>query len=363
MVAAVVTSSTPAHAACTAARAITSATSTANASYLFSPGNPFLPAADTDCYTDPQGGQQHLCGGSVTYFVNGFFWAFGAGNPAAGLGADSGTNKGGYGSNWLQTSYYPYFASIGGSSSHWQYPGTDGCITETGNSSGATGLPDSQECLVLVLEDMNGPTGSFLAMSAPPNQAFDFEFTPATGFPAELNLVPTPKPVITSAFISGDACNLVVSLPLGALTRANGFDFKCHGAPGEILTGWKLYYRAYPFSFPEPQSAVSRALVPPPGFPPTPPWIGLGGRSPIGTPKVVQFPKGSYQVLCATLTFGGPSNAAGATDWELKYCGASSSPILCDNILAEPGAKKPPKQNRKSTTAPHGRDQNPPKDR
>jgi hypothetical protein len=368
VVAAVAASMMPAEAACNAPRAITSATAQSQ-SYFYSPGNPFQPVSDsTDgCYSDP--GTLSMCGGSITYYVNAFFWAFSAGNPAIGLGADNGSLKGGYNSNWLSTGFYYggtlYPGYIGTGTGHWQYPGVDGCIDATGSSSGATGLPDSQECMVVVLNDLNGPDSYFLALSTNPNAGFDFEFNGNAGFPAQLNLVPTPKPVVDSSTLSAGTVTLGVSLPVGALTRNNGFDFHCHGAPGEILSGWKLYYRLWPGPGdttvpPEPASADSRSLVPLGPFPPTPPWISAGPKVPIGQPTAIQVPCGTGNVaLCATLTFGGPSNEVGAADWELKYCSQSSTTVTCDPTLADPGAKK--KLGRRELgTAPPAREQKPP---
>lgn len=341
----------PAEAACGAARAIFSS-KLGNSSYLYSPGNPFTPNCSPN----------YPCGGDISYYANGFFWAWGGGNPNVGVGHDNGSLKGEFNSNWLYVGFFGNRSSMGGPQSHWATPGTDGCITATGSSSGSTGLPDPQECMVAVLEDFNGPTASFLALSTPANGALDFEFTPDTGFPAQLNLVPIPKPVVVSA-TPAPLMSLTVSLPVGSLTRANGFDFKCHGAPGEILTGWRLYMKTYPGNpapglEPEPKSGDSRLITPSGFFPPTPPWVLISGPNPvpIGTNVNTQqpcanAPPGSNVVLCATLTFGGPSNEAGAGHWELKNCSQSSTTITCETNLADPGAKN--KLGRDRGTVPH----------
>jgi hypothetical protein len=364
VVAALAASALPTEAACIAARAIHS-----GGAAVVSPGAPHTPNADSSdgCYADY--GTNYVCGGTLTYLANGIFWAWGAGNPTVGLGADHGTNKGDIDSNWLFLSYYPYNASIGGQYGHWQFPGTDGCITETGSSSGAAGLPDNQECMVVVIEDLNGPNASFLAMSTPMNGATDFEFSPNTGFPAQLNLAPTPRPVIISSSLAGPNVNLTVGLPVGstALTRANGFDFKCHGNPGEILIGYKIYSRQWPgagdTTVPaEPKAGDSRAVVPEGSFPPTPPWVLRSGPDPVAIGANTSFSvpcNGGNVALCATLAFGGPSNAPGAAPWELKYCSQSSTTVTCDPTLANPGDK--PKLGRKSRDTAPTQDRSTPK--
>jgi hypothetical protein len=349
-VVALVGSMLPAEAACNAARQLTT-----SGSAILSPGQPFYPDNDSSdgCLTDY--GTLRVCGGTMTYLANGFFWAWGGGNPIIGQGHDNGANKGDIYNNWLILSYYPNYAQFGGAFSHWQYPGTDGCISQTGSSAGANGNPDFQECLVVVLNDLNGPDGSFLALSVDPNAGFDFEFSPGKGFPNPLNLVPVPKPEVLSSTLAGANVNLSVQLPVGStsLTRANGFDFKCHGNPGEILTGYKIYSRVWAGLNnttvpPEPAAGDSRALTPNGDFPSTPPWVLRSGPNPvpIGSPVNITVPcNGGNVALCATLTFGGPSNEVGAADWELKYCSGSSSVITCDPTLANPGPK--PKIGRK----------------
>lgn len=354
-VAALVVSTLPAEAACGAARNITTI-----GGAVVSPGAPHTPNADSSdgCISDY--GTLNVCGGTLTYLANGVFWAWGGGNPAIGLGHDNGTNKGDISSNWLQLGYYPDLpAQIGGQFSHWQYPGTDGCITETGSSSGATGLPDGQECMVVLIEDLNGPNASFLALSVIPNAGADFEITPANGFPAQLNLVATPKPQVVSSSVVGPNVNLTVQLPVGstALTRANGFDFKCHGAPGEILIGYKVYSRQWAAAGngtvpPEPAAGDSRAITPVGGFPATPPWVLRSGPAPVpvGSPTSFTVPcNGGNVSLCATLAFGGPSNAVGAAPWETKYCSMSSTTVTCDPTMANPTPK--PKVGRKAAPA------------
>jgi hypothetical protein len=356
-VVAVIVATQPAQAACGAARVITT-----NGGALVSPGGPHTPNSDSPDGCAPTPGINYMCGATLTYYANGVFWAWGGGNPNLGLGHDSGANKGQYGSNWLFLNYYPYNSQIGGQFSHWQYPGTDGCITETGSSSGAAGLPDPNECMIVLVEDLNGPNASFLAMSVGPNAATDFEFTPGTGFPPVLNLAPLPKPEVLSSTLAGPNVNLTVRLPVGStsLTRANGFDFKCHGAPGEILTGYKVYTREWPGAGngtvpAEPKAADSRARTPFGPFPATPPWTLRTGPNPIAPGANASFSvpcNGGNVAICATLTFGGPSNepAAANIHWETKYCSQSSTTVTCEPTLANPTDK--PKLQRKQREVP-----------
>jgi hypothetical protein len=84
--------------------------------------------------------------------LKGAFWSLnalpGGGNPAVGVGNDSGINSGiaiysyphdpsGPGANsdnWLYNGYYSF---IGGGLSNWEYVGTDGCIA----ADGTVGVP------------------------------------------------------------------------------------------------------------------------------------------------------------------------------------------------------------------------------
>jgi len=333
-----------AEASCFVPRAITSWSANA-ASYLYTPGWPFAPRCSTRGAAPSDG--LYSCGGTMSYYAIGFFWAWGGGSPITPGGVDCGFNAGKYGSNWLQLTYFPYSAFIGGPASHWNTPGTDGCITQTGSNFHQ---PDSSECLVVLLNDVDGPNSFFLAMSVRPDPFFDFQFNTTTGFPPRLKLVRVPRPRIESAAaLGGGTVQLQVSLPVGSLTRTNGFDFKCHGAPGEILTGFKLYARSYPASGPEPLSGESRAVgpmpAPVPNAPAVTPWQLVSGPSPVplGTEVSVEVPCSDTEnvVLCATLTFGGPSNlqVPGNPDWELLYCSHSSAPISCGTTFANPGQK------------------------
>jgi hypothetical protein len=368
LVAGLAASLMPAQASCGAVRAISTVGPPGGNSFIYTPGNPFTPTCGG---TYGNNGGLQGCGGTTTYYLNGFFWAWGGGNPTVGLGHDSGSVKGEYGSPWLLPRYYGQPALVGGGSSHWQFPGIDGCADATGSSSGATGLPDAGECQVIVLNDLVGPKGYFLALSAPPNQGFDFIFNDSNGFPSQLNLVPVPKPFVNSSTLSGGLATLNVSLPIGGLTRANGFDFKCHANSGEILTGWKLYFRKYASNnngtpgdpsddAPEPASYQSRAITPltnsfaPPG-PPGPSWTLASGAVPIApaASASVQIPctAGEEIALCSTLTFGGPSNepAAASIHWELKFC-SESRRVTCNPTLADPGEKKLQRHDRAKPT-------------
>jgi hypothetical protein len=347
----------PAQAACSSARVISTLSSSGD-SHLFTPGNPFKP---NYVYN------QAALGGSVTYYVNGVFWSWGGGNPVVGLGNDNGSLKGGWdfthppyllSSNWLKPGYAPnppdypgYAAFIGGQFSHWQYPGTDGCIDKDGTN---TGLPDVGECNVVLLNDMNGDNAYFAALAVTAQGAGTgaFEYTPGSGFPASISLAPVPKPTIVSSTNGVGSVTLTVGLPAGStsILPANGFYLQCHAA--DTLAGWKLYTRTIPAGTPKPSQVNSRALGPIPGkpFPALPPWVSVTANEvAIGATTQLTVPcsdtPGSAQdvFLCATLTFGGTCTTAAcggtAQHYELKYCSPNSTRITCDPNLADPHPK------------------------
>jgi hypothetical protein len=335
----------PAKAACSPRLMFT--TTADNQSYFYTPGNPFGAA---------QPGVL-LGGGSTTYYLNGFFWSFGGGNPVVGLGNDNGANKGNYYSNWLHPrapSTGPAF--VGGGSGHWAYPGTDGCIDFDGSNGNHTtaGLPDVNECNIIVLNDLQGDNAYFgvFAVAPNPNNALNFEYTTVTGFPNPLNLAVLPKPqVISSTPFGGGQVSMTVRVDPGPLTPANGFYLHCSPAQNAaILTGWRLYTRSVPTGAPKPSSPTGRALDQStdgtfPNFPASapilPPWVLNGGTHPIGVDASITVPCNDDNdfFMCATLTFGGASNITGAADWELKFCSMNSTRVQCGPNLADPHPK------------------------
>jgi hypothetical protein len=328
----------PAQANCLAARGVISTTPN-NQTYLYTPGNPFTP--NYAMYIRPGGG-------TVSYYINGEFWAFGAGNPTVGIGVDSGNFKGqfdtvnGQLANWLIPGYFGGQKSFfGGPAGHWQTPGSDGCITTTGSS--AT-LPDDQECNIVLLQDEDGAgtmTGFFAVLATDQNTAADFEYTTATGFPPAIMLAPIPKPQITgSARVPPDDVNLTVVVN-ATINPANGFYLNCSPSQnGAIADGYRLYGRRVPRLTPKPTQHNTRwlnqALHLRPG-PPLPPWQSLTpAKVPLNQPtNILANCNGNEDLwIGASLTFGGV--AGGAANYETKIVSMNSTKIECGPNLAEP---------------------------
>jgi hypothetical protein len=331
-------------ASCTAARLVSSATAVSQA-YLYTPGNPFSPSAVYP-YTP--------YGGTTTYYLNGYFWAFGAGNPVNGLGVDNGTFKGehifwtGEPFNWVNPRYYNanpgYAAFLGGPAGNWSTGGIDGCASTTGNDGG---LPDPGECLVVLLNDPAGPNGHFIALSTAPNTTSDFVFAPENGFPSALNLAPVPKPFIKdSGPLPGDDRFLVVGINPGdpRIFAQNGWYLKCKS--DQILLGYRLYARMLPTGAPMQAAINSRSVsgLIPSGFGlPLPPWQLLGQGSCTGNGQcqdiqvTVPCDEGLDAVLCTSLLFGGVE--PGSQPYELKFCSTDSTRKECGPVHADPDDK------------------------
>jgi hypothetical protein len=331
----------PAEAACTNARIVASTPT----GYVFTPGNQFYP----NCGGPSPGAGTYPCGGETTYYINGWFWSFGGGNPIEGLGNDNGSLKGQYGSTWLFVGYYPGSTGggigtfMGGPLAHWQATGTDGCIDFDGSNGS---LADPQQCNVVVLEDFTGPNGAYGVFAKNPDANQNYVYNSSFGFPDALLLAPTPKPQFLGSNNLGDGTVQVnVTVNCGPLTPANGYYLQCPNTPnfpGTLQAGYRLYGVAVP-SGDKPVCADSR-IVAPGGTGVWPcsgskQWQPLTGPVPCGQPSNLIVPCAPSQdlYLCTTLLFGG--NAVGAAPWEMKYCSMNSSPVECDPNTADPKPK------------------------
>lgn len=318
----------PAAASCGGARAVTSVVG-ATATNFFTPGNPFTPTGNYP--VTPYGG-------STTYYTNGIFWSFGGGNPAYGLGNDSGYFKGESvvlgPTTWLGGGYnggFPLF--LGGPFGHWQIPGVDGCIDLDGsNAAGA----DAQECNVVLLTDEANTTGYFAALSVAPNAGADFVYNSSTGFPAVIDMAPIPKPTILNSVTVGNTINITATV-VTAPVPANGFYFQCQAA--NLLLGYKIYARQFPgHNTPKPIQVNTREIDQTFG-PPLAPWIPkTPNLIPVGQPANFQLDCAASGdtdfYLCSTLLFGG--TAPGAAPFEMKSCSMNSTKVECGPNMANP---------------------------
>jgi hypothetical protein len=347
----------PAHAVCSAARLVTSSTLT-GFSQIATPGNPFFSSYLQ--YVRPGGG-------TVTYFLNGEFWAFGTGNPAVGPGDDSGAFKGGdFAYNWLALGYYyntnVYPAFMNPAGGHWNSPGVDGCIDNTSPTP-------ANRCNVVLLQDSDGhgsDSGFFALLAVAGNAGGDYEYTATTGFPASIALAPIPKPMITgSARIPPDDVSLtvMVSTPISPLT---GFYLNCSPAQNAALPdGYRLYARKVPRDTPKPVAWDTRWIAqgnhefPSPGalpvwtpLDPNPGTPGVFEKTPLGVPaNVVVQCTGNEDIWIGTaLTFGGV--APGAANYETKIVSQNSTKIQCGPDFAEPKPLERPRPGKPTTDRP-----------
>lgn len=147
----------PAMAACGSPRTFSSIASATAYSYIYTPGYPF-----------PNGR-------STSDNVEGLFWSFSGGDPALGVGNDSGLLDGaalapdGYAA-WLYpggTGAYLYPTAIYSYNgySNWADGRIDGCIDLDG-SDGA--LVDPDQCMVVLLTDEVGGVGYFALIAQSP---------------------------------------------------------------------------------------------------------------------------------------------------------------------------------------------------
>jgi hypothetical protein len=315
--------------------------------YLFSPGQPFYP----NCGGPSPGAGQYPCGAETSYYINGWFWSFGSGNPDVGLGNDNGVLKGEAGSNWLWVGYYPGSTGgaqgtfLGGGLGHWAAAGTDGCIDLDGSDPV---LADPQQCNVVVLEDFNGPEGAFAVFAKNPDTSANYVYNGGAGppFTDHLDLVTIPKPhFVGSNDLGNGNVQIDVVVDCGSLTPEDGYYLQCPntpGFPGDLRGGYRIYGTTVP-SGDKPVCADSRVVAPGgTGVWPcsgSKAWVPLTGAVPCGEPVALTVPCSASEdlYLCSTLLFGG--NAPGAAPWELKYCSTNSSPVECDPNTADPQPK------------------------
>lgn len=320
----------PASAACTAARAVTSAVGS-NVTSFFTPGNPFTPTGNYP--VTPYGG-------STTYYLNGEFWSFGGGNPQYNVGNDSGYFKGLASAlgepTWTGGGYYGGFATfLGGPLGHWAASGVDGCIDFDGTN---LAQPDPAECNVVVLTDEADGTGYFTAMSVNPAAGNDFVYNSSSGFAPNVTLAPIPKPVILDSVTVGSNITITATVNPGAIAPQNGFDFKCQAAG--IVQGYKIYVRQLPgHNTPKPIQVNTREINQTLG-PPLPPWVPVtpATGTTFGAPSVFRLDCAAQGdtdfYLCATMLFGG--TAPGAARYELKNCSMNATKVECGPNMAEP---------------------------
>jgi hypothetical protein len=298
--------SSPAEAVCGSVRSIGPPTLVIN-----TPGGPFPPYATT-----------------ATIDIKGAFWSFGGGNPAEGVGNDSGT---------LPRYYWLYYFNgpttldgrIGGS--HWAaHPGIDGCIDADGSNPGAA---DPAQCMVILLsDDADNGQGYFAILSVGPDGGQNYNFATATGG-GPINLAPIPKPNITGSTRNGAlSVDVSVNVSLGSGPAAGQY-LTCQQA---ALTGGARY-TVYAQQTGDlngagaPTGADSRDLSA---------WSQVAGPIPVGTPTQINLPCGGVDTefyLCSTVEFP----TGNGTFYTVNTCSQNATRVECGPNIAEPPTRRP----------------------
>jgi len=185
----------PALAVCSNARLMTSG-------YIYTPGTTYEYAVSGDTVTD---------------MFAGTFWALGEGDPALGVGADSGSFPA---LEWLYNfGDYGYAAFVGGAP--WTSDArVDGCIDATPST-----------CTAMQLTDINPESGEpvFALLTAEKNNFANYEF-----FSGRIDLAPLPPVGIANSTRVGDTGVIVDVAAIDAADFSAGLylDPNCTGAGG-----------------------------------------------------------------------------------------------------------------------------------
>ncbi len=247
----VVAATHDARAACSTPRTFTTLNG-ADHSYLYTPGYP------------------HANGRSLSDKFHAVFWSLGNGDPANGVGNDSGTfgpftPVGSYYA-WLYpggtfgTLFYPalIYNSLGDAT--WSDPRVDGCIDDDGSDPV---LPAPDQCMVVAMTDYVDGRGYFGLIAQPPDANGNYLLNEAAGN-GPIVLGPIPKPALLAT----------QGIPQAVLATVQPFlsqdsIYRNPACPGDLVVGYKIY--------------IEQVL---PGLPPDPGgWeLADGGAGPGGEP-------------------------------------------------------------------------------
>jgi hypothetical protein len=368
LVAGLAASLQPTEAACGSPRTILSVTQTGG-TYLYTPGGPHQGAAFPDAALNDPRGQ---------------FWSVGNGNPVSGAppNNDSGSRSGetnfypGPGSsNWLENGYDGFGAYIadfyGGS--HWNYPGTDGCVDFDGTVT--TETPDPNQCTAVLIDDDDDNGGGFFIFAAQaPNATANYNFNEAfgdVGSNGSADLVPIPRPNITgSASLGTNTKQVTVTVPC-PIGPAGGVYSACSPAQPENAalvgpgrTGYRLYQvttppnvllngvdsRDLPSTLPEDDDGnpSNWAAFDMDGAGP----LTVGSSAVCGQPVTftVTCTADAWIHLCASLVFDDdPDTGAFDPEWETSNCSADAVPIGCGPTMVDFPTEEPTIKRKPST--------------
>ncbi len=227
--AALVAAGAPVHAICVDPREFSSFDPTAgNFSYVLTPG-----------YVDPLPGYPGVyLGPSFSPRMFGFFWALGAGDPALGIGIDSGGYPAREGADpyagWLKN--YPGYAGF--LQGAWDEPRVDGCVDDVAQP----------RCMAALLGDADAAGNGYFALVVD-RQGPGGDFGFALPNDAPILLVTVPAPDIVAASSTGPDQLEATVAPPHVSAGIYQQDFTCLGPS---LTGYRVFRQSVPIGEPGP---------------------------------------------------------------------------------------------------------------
>jgi hypothetical protein len=192
----------------------------------------------------------------VTPNMKGVYWHVGNGNPAIGLGNDSGLFAGGFGPNefWLKQVdidfdgalyHYPAFISLKlgpqnvvGPPVTWSSPDADGC----GPASPTPGAPPAQVCTCMLITDEWAGQGYFATLSARSDQLGNTNFLRGQDYV----LAPIPPALVTGSSRDTGTGDVTVQVGLGGTVISGAPDSPAEGVfeadgCGTCLQGFQIF--------------------------------------------------------------------------------------------------------------------------
>ena len=154
---------------------------------------------------------QYGCyGASISPNFRAFFWSLGTGDPAIGLGDDSGAF---HSDDWVQPGlessipnyfYFSYFGDNVGGTLNWaQSPAIDGCVN----------LAPAPQCTCLLLSDTWGDQAYYAVISDQADAGTNFDISRPGGAPYVM--APVPRPTVINSVRQEGTNNVAFTVGLG----------------------------------------------------------------------------------------------------------------------------------------------------
>jgi hypothetical protein len=278
-----------------------------------------------------------VSGPPVSPALRAVFWAVGSGNPAIGLGNDSGIFSGGFQATdfWMKQIsasfsgnlyHYPAWCSLKigynyvvGAPVTWSAPDADGC--------GPSGTPPAISCTCFMLSDVWNNQGYFATMCAKSDVLGNTNFD----FGADFHLAPVPQPNITAS--ARDAVSGDVTLSVGLKNTDGNPDTPAEGVYtkdgcGTGLAGFRVF-----------GAVVPRNGTPTPGQFVLLPRADNTQQGTTGFGGQVAVKADCNPTLAQDLYLSAQVVGEGATPFTAQFIGKSSTRVPCGANLADPGQR------------------------